>query len=179
MSSNVSLVSANVMRQMGILQGPVVTVGHCWMGIAAVLGFVFIPMHMLTIAATCATVGFSWGAQAWILDLLGFFAASYFAFLCRESSSTSSAAFRKQNQWIAWWAFASLGARIVDILMLFGVVRWSDVYITPSGAVLASNVVSEVLVGFTYTVCAGVGAFFLLFRPQDGEGEDGYTVLTT
>ena len=65
-----------------------------------------------------------------------------------------------------------MGARTIDTLMLFGVVKWSAVYVTPTGAVLWSNVVSEVAFGNTFTVTALVGALILLLYPQDVDPAD-------
>jgi len=46
--------------------------------------------------------------------------------------------------------------------MLFGVVKWSAVYVTPEGPVLWSNIVSEVIFGMAFTVVALVSSGMLL-----------------
>ena len=108
----------------------------------------------------------------WVLDILGFLAGLFFAVQCWLSSNRTSADFRSGNVWIAVWAFATLGARIIDTLMLFGVVKWNAVYVTPSGAVLWSNVVSEVAFGNAFAVTALVGAMILLLYPQNVDRPD-------
>ena len=137
------------------------------MGVAAILGGSWTVLHLLTVLVTCVVEGLDWGATAWILDILGFAAGVFFAIQCWLSSSRKSDDFRERNTWICVWAFVTLGTRIVDTLMLFGVVKWSAVYVTPAGAVLWSNVISEVVFGNAFTVTALVGALILLFRPLD------------
>ena len=51
--------------------------------------------------------------------------------------------------------------------MLFGVVEWNVVYVTPVGATLWSNIVSEVVFGIAFTVAALVGSLMLLICHQD------------
>ena len=51
--------------------------------------------------------------------------------------------------------------------MLFGVVKWNAVYVTPMGATLWSNIISEVVFGFAFNVAALVGSLMLLFFYQD------------
>jgi len=60
-------------------------------------------------------------------------------------------------------------SRIIDTLMLFAMVKWSAVYVTPKGAVFLSNIVSEVFVGAAFTITALIGSFMLLFFPRDKE----------
>ena len=151
----------------GLFQGPVLTAGHRCMGVAALLGACFVVTHLVSVVVTCVISGFNWGVPAWVLDILGFLAGLFFAVQCWLSSNRRSANFRSGNVWIAVWAFATLGARIIDTLMLFGVVKWSAVYVTPTGAVLWSNIVSEVAFGNAFTVTALVGALILLLYPQD------------
>ena len=142
------------------------------MGVAALLGACFVVTHLISVVVTCVVSGFNWGLLAWLLDILGFLAGLFFAVQCWLSSNRTSADFRSGNVWIAVWAFATLGARIIDTLMLFGVVKWSAVYVTPSGAVLWSNVVSEVAFGNAFAVTALVGAMILLLYPQDVDRAD-------
>lgn len=137
------------------------------MGVAAILGTSWVVLHLITVIVTCVVEGFNWGVNAWVLDTLGFIAGLYFAIQCQRSSSQRSCDFRKGNTWICIWAFITLSARILDTLMLFGVVKWSAVYITPEGPVLWANIVSEVLLGNAFAVTALVGALILLIRPRD------------
>ena len=148
-------------------QAPLLTAGHRCMGVAALLGACFVVSHLVTVVVTCVVDGFNWGVNAWILDIMGFIAGLFFAIQCWLSSSRKSDDFRNGNIWICVWAFVTFGARILDTLMLFGVVKWSAVYVTPVGAALWSNIVSEVVFGMAFTVTALVGALMLLLCPQD------------
>jgi hypothetical protein len=56
--------------------------------------------------------------------------------------------------------------------MLFGVVEWSDIYITPHGAVLTTNIISEICVGTPYCMLAMIAAPMLYFCPKDLEPEE-------
>ena len=147
-------------NSIGLFQAPALTAGHRCMGVAALLGACFVVTHLVSVVVTCVVSGFNWGAPAWVLDILGFLAGLFFAVQCWLSSTRTSADFRSGNVWIGVWAFATLGARIIDTLMLFGVVKWSAVYVTP-------NVVSEGAFGTAFTVTALVGALMLLLCPQD------------
>ena len=138
------------------------SLGHRWMHIAAIFGWCFVIAHLVTVAITCLVEGFNWGANAWILDTSGFLAGLFFATQCWQSSRTSPNNFGSGNFWILIWAAATLLFRIVDTLMLFGILKWSEVYVTPDGPVLLSNVVSEVIIGMTYTITALVAATMLL-----------------
>ena len=151
----------------GLFQAPVLTAAHRFMGIAALLGACFVATHLVTVIVTCAVDGFNWGINAWILDIMGFIAAFYFAIQCGLSSNSKSVEFRKINSWICAWAVITIGARILDILMLFGVVTWSEIYVTPEGPTLWSNVVSEVIFGMAFTVAALLGSLMLLISPRD------------
>ena len=51
--------------------------------------------------------------------------------------------------------------------MLLGIVRWGDVYETPSGAVFYSNLISEIIFGNCYAITAFIGSIMLLKFPQD------------
>ena len=137
------------------------------MGVAALLGACFVDSHLVTVVVICVVDGFNWGVNAWILDIVGFIAGLFFAIQCWLSSNRKSDDFRNGNTWICVWAFVTFGARMLDTLMLFGVVKWSAVYVTPVGAALWSNIVSEVVFGMAFTVTALVGALMLLICPQD------------
>jgi|TARA_B110000091_G_scaffold182703_1_gene200898 hypothetical protein len=145
-----------------------------WIGAAAVLGALFTLTHAITITITCAVVGFNWGTTAWCLDLSGYVAGALFAVLCWKSSNSISTVFRKNNGWICMWATITVVVRIVDTLMLFGVLKLDEVYVTPTGAVLISNIVSEVLIGNAYVVAALTGSLLLLFYPEDAD--TGYEI---
>ena len=160
-------------NSIGLFQAPALTTGHRCMGVAALLGACFVVTHLVSVVVTCVVSGFNWGAPAWVLDILGFLAGLFFAVQCWLSSNRTSADFRSGNVWIGVWAFATVGARIIDTLMLFDVVKWSAVYVTPTGVVLWSNVVSEVAFGNAFTVTALVGALMLLLCPQDVDPLEG------
>lgn len=138
------------------------TKGHRCIRVAALLGACFVVLHLITVVVTCTVEGFDWGATAWSLDVTGFLAGLFFAVQCWLSSGRPSEDFRSGNLWIFVWALITLIVRIVDTLMLFGVVKWDAVYITPVGPVLWSNIVSEVIVGMAFTIAALVGALMLL-----------------
>jgi len=156
-----------VFSGIGLFQAPVVTAGHRFMGVAALLGTCFVVSHMVTVVVTCMVDGFNWGVTAWILDVMGFLAGLFFAIQCWLSSSRKSDDFRKENSWILVWAVVTFGARILDTLMLFGVVKWNAVYVTPVGATLWSNIISEVVFGVAFNGAALVGSLMLLFFYQD------------
>ena len=103
---------------------------------------------------------------------MGFVAGAYFAAQCRIASNQSIAKSRQVNTWICVWAAFTIVSRIIDTLMLFGVIKWSDVYTTPEGAVLWSNVVSEVIVGNAFVMSALLGALgSLVCQPEhDSDG---------
>ena len=91
--------------------------------------------------------GFDWGAPAWSADISGFLAGAAFAFVCAKASNTSSAEGAKELKWIAIWSSITAAVRVLDTLMLFGVVKIEAIYHEPEGAVLTSNIVSEVAIG--------------------------------
>ena len=161
------MASQGIFNGLGLCQAPVITVGHRFIGVASLLGVCFVVTHMVTVVVTCVVDGFNWGVTAWILDVMGFLAGLFFAIQCWLSSSRKSDDFRKENSWFCVWAFVSFGARIIDTLMLFGVVEWNVVYVTPVGATLWSNIVSEVVFGIAFTVAALVGSLMLLICHQD------------
>jgi hypothetical protein len=136
--------------------------GHLWMRFAAVLGGLFVVAHLITVVLTCAVEGFDWGVNAWVLDTGGFLAGFFFAFQCWLSSTRGAQEFRSGNRWIAIWASATLLFRVVDTLMLFGVIQWNALYVAPSGWVLWSNVISEVMIGVAFATAALLGSVNLL-----------------
>jgi len=161
------MASQRVFTDIGLFQAPVLTVGHRFIGVAALLGTCFVCSHIVTVVVTCAVDGFDWGVTAWVLDILGFLAGFFFAIQCWQSSNRKSIDFKRENSWICVWAFVTFGTRILDTLMLFGVVTWSAVYVTPTGPTLWSNILSEVVFGITFSVAALVGSLILLVGPQD------------
>ena len=146
-----------IFNDIGLFQAPILTVGHRLIGVAALLGACFVFSHVVTVIVTCVVDGFDWGVTAWVLDIMGFLAGLFFAVQCWMSSTRKSEEFRKENSWICVWAFVTFGTRILDTLMLFGVVTWSAVYVTPTGPTLWSNILSEVVFGITFSVAALVG----------------------
>tara|TARA_B100000686_G_C16773352_1_gene966726 strand:+ start:1852 stop:2355 length:504 start_codon:yes stop_codon:yes gene_type:complete len=161
------MASQSVFNDIGLFRAPVLTAGHRFIGVAALLGTCFVFSHIVTVIVTCVMDGFDWGLTAWILDISGFLAGLFFAVQCWLSSNRKSDEFRKENSWICVWAFVTVGTRILDTLMLFGVVTWSAVYVTPVGPTLWSNIISEVVFGMTFSVAALVGALLLLSSPED------------
>ena len=159
----------DALRRVGLCTLPNPTGAHQLVGAASVLGVAFVVGHLVTVSVTIAEEGVGWGATAWSLDLMGFFAGLAFVFVCRKSSNTPSPENSKDNMWICVWAFATLGARVLDTLMLFGIVKLDEVYKTPSGAVLSSNIVTEVVIGNLYAATALIGAAQLRLCPKDTE----------
>ena len=156
------------LRKCGLCLAPQTTAAHECIGCAAILGVFFVASHVVTVIVTCAFEGFNWGTTAWCLDIMGFLAGFGFAILCANSSNKHSVENRKDNRWIFIWATVTVGSRILDTLMLFGVVKLDDVYTTPSGVVLFTNVISEVIIGNIYVITALTGSAMLLFCPADG-----------
>ena len=155
---------------------PQPTEGHKWLGAAAVLGFAFVVTHVITVVVTCAEEGFDWGAAAWSLDMMGFLAGAGFSIICRNASNKNVMDNRGDLRWILVWSSITAGVRVLDTLMLMGVVYIPAIYITPEGAVLASNIVSEVIIGNLYVLFAVVGSVkCLFFQTNDGE----HTLLET
>ena len=74
--------------------------------------------------------------------------------------------------WILIWSGMTLCVRVLDILMLTGLVVIDAIYHTPDGATLYANVVSEIIVAFPYPLLAFVGSVMLLYFPKDVSGED-------
>jgi hypothetical protein len=58
-------------------------------------------------------------------------------------------------------------SRIFDSLMLFGLLKWDEVYVTPVGVTLWWNIVSEVFLGMAFAVTALIGALILLKRSKN------------
>jgi hypothetical protein len=158
--------------RVGLFQAPTLTAAHKVIGVAAILGYCFVVTHMITIAVTLAVAGFTWPLQAFLLDIAGFLAGAVFAHESRKSSSARSADRVKQNRWIAFFCVVTVPTRIIDTLMLLGILKWGAVYETPTGAVLWSNVVSEICFASTYTLTAFAGVLMLLLCPKDVVGAE-------
>ena len=119
-------------------------------------------LNVRTVVITCSVEGFAWGVTAWLLDIGGFLAGLFFASQCWLSSTRSAIDFRSGNLWIAVWAMVTVPFRVVDTLMLFGILKWDAIYVTPTGAVRWSNVISAVVVGMFFALTALAGALSLL-----------------
>ncbi|MEM6692732.1 MAG: hypothetical protein AAF664_25110, partial [Planctomycetota bacterium] len=143
------------------------TTGHRWISVAAILGACFVILHLITIATTCAVVGFDWGFNAWFFDIAGFLAGAFFAIQCRESSRKPPSEFKSGNRWICIWALATCLVRVLDTLMLLGLVEWSEFYITPDGAVFWANFISEIIFGMSFAVTALIGSTYLLLSSSN------------
>lgn len=141
--------------------------GHKTIRYAALFGFCFVIAHTLTITITVIEQGWDWGFNAWVFDLAGFAAGAYFADQSWKSAHTPACDFRKGNRWIFIWALATIVARGIDVMMLFGIIKWNALYTTPTGGVLYANIVSEVFFGTTFTILALLGSYQLLSRSSD------------
>jgi hypothetical protein len=53
-------------------------------------------------------------------------------------------------------------SRIFDSLMLFRLLKWDEVYVTPVGVTPWSNIVSKVFLGTAFTVTALIGVLSLV-----------------
>ena len=148
-----------------IFKAPKLTDAHRMIGVASILGYLFGVTHILTTFVTFVTAGYP--IFPFILDAIGFLAGVYFANLCRRSSNKHSREFKKQNLMIFGFTLCYGSMKIVDTLMLLGFVRWGAVYHTPVGAVLYTNLLSEVIIGNSYCFLAMAAACILRFYPKD------------
>ena len=162
-----SCFEAAFFRRVGLFQAPLLTTAHKIIGTAAVLGFLFSILHVVTIIVTVSSAGADWGLPAWMLDLTGFLAGTAFAFLCREASNKPSSEKKQDSVWILIWSAITFCIRILDILMLTGLVKIEAIYHTPSGPTLYANIVSEIVIAFPYTTLALVGSVLLVCFPKD------------
>ena len=140
--------------------------GHRLLKVAAGLGVGFVISHIVTVIVTCVVEGFGWGATAWILDAMGFTAGVVFTAICWVARTKSYDSFRKGFTGIFVWSISSVISRGLDIMMLFGIVKWSSVYVTPEGPVLISNIISEILFGFTFNLLALIGTLIIYIRSR-------------
>ena len=155
MASDKTALLGNALTAEGATTAP-----HRLIGVAAVLGYCFVITHLITIVVTAAIAGFDVPISAFMLDIMGFLAGGFFAEQCRRSSNSTDRL--KENRWIMIWAVITICSRVIDTLMLFGVIKWGDIYETPEGAILWSNLVSEVFFANSFTVTAFVGAMMLV-----------------
>ena len=164
-------------KRIVLCQAPKLTKGHKLLGIATILGFLFVITHIITVIITCAVAGFGWGTNAWIFDITGFVTGLCFALLCWKASNRNSIEIRDDVFWIFVWSAITVCARILDTLMLFGIVKISSIYITPTGIILYSNIVSEVIIALPYALFALVGSTLLLcFSKEEIFDEDNLEV---
>ena len=163
-----------MLRKYNLCKPPVFTTGHFTIGIAAVLGSLFVFTHIITIAITSIVTG--WGGFGPLsMDLSGFFAGLGFVFICRTSSNIDSVENYEKNKWIFVWSSITLCVRVLDTLMILGIVNIPAIYVYPEGAVFWSNVFSEIVFGFSYALFALIGSSMLLFNPSD-ENDDENTM---
>ena len=155
----------------GLCQAPILTTGHKFLGVATLLGFFFVVTHIITVIITCSKEGFDWGTNAWMFDMMGFVAGLGFALLCWKVSNRRSIEVRQDIFWIFVWSAITFCVRILDILMLFGIVKIDSIYVTPTGAILYANIVSEVIFGFSYCIFALIGSSILIFSPKDTDDD--------
>ena len=132
-------------------------------GTAAILAFVYCNAHCHT---RCYLLTSGWPIGPLMLDLMGFLPDSYLLSYAK-SLEYFSELYRKKNLYILFFSLVTAGSRILDTLMLLGIVRWGDVYETPSGAVFYSNLISEIIFGNCYTITAFIGSIMLLKFPKD------------
>lgn len=149
-------------RRASLFQASPCTTAHKLVGLAAILGFLFAVLHLVTIIVTVLSAGADWGATAWSMDIMGYLAGVGFAFLCRNASNVGSSEGGQETFWIFVWSAITLFVRILDILMLTGVVEIKAIYDTPKGPTLYANIVSEIIVAFPYTALALAGSALLL-----------------
>jgi hypothetical protein len=118
------------------------------------------------VVATILMDGTNWVINAWLLDIMGLLAVLFFAIQCWISSNRKSDDSQHLNYCIIIWASISVCSRILDTIILFGLLKWDEVYLTPMGVILWSNVLSEVVLSMTFTFIVLAGALILLFGPQ-------------
>ena len=153
-------------QRLGMCQvAPAPASGHRWLAAAALFGLAYAVGHLITVVVTCAEEGFGWGATAWSMDMSGYLAGVCFVGLCKAASNKPGS--NPTLKWILFWAGITACVKVLDTLMLFGIVQLSAVYVTPDGAVLATNIVSEVIIGTCYVLAALIGSVKLKYFPED------------
>jgi hypothetical protein len=161
------MITKEAFRHINLLQAPLLIVGHRWIGAAALFGTLWVFFHLATVVITILSDGTHWGVNAWMLDIMGFLAGFFFTIQCWKSSNRKIDDFRYLNYWISIWAVMTIFSRIFDSLMLFGLLKWDEVYVMPVGVTFWSNVVSEVFLGMAFAVTALIGALILLKRSKN------------
>jgi hypothetical protein len=114
--------------------------------------------HLATIGIAIAYDGADWGATAWILDIAGLLAGIGFAVLCWLCARRPGEMPRSTYVWIGLWAALTLCVRVLDTLMLLGVVELSSIYQEPHGATFWANLMSEVILGTCFAIAALLGS---------------------
>jgi len=122
--------------------------------------------HLASVVITILVDGTHWGVNALVLDIMGFLVGLFFAIQCWKSSNRKSDDFRHLNYWINIWVIMTIFIRIFDSLMIFGLLKWDEIYVTPVDVTLWSNIVVEVFLGMAFAVTALIGALILLFWTQ-------------
>jgi len=173
-----SCFEADIWRQIGVFQAPRLTLAHQLIGVAAVLGGLFALLHPVTVLVTLLADGSGWGATAWSMDITGYLAGVGFALLCRDASSQTSQEHEKNTFWILIWSSITFFVRVLDILMLSGLVAIASIYHTPTGPTLYANIVTEIMIAFPYSAFALIGSVMLRYFPEEDElctplGEEG------
>lgn len=158
----ISLEFSKPRKHIKLFQAPVLTVGHRWIGAAAMLGSLWIFFHLITLVITILSDGAHWGVNAWVLDIIGFLAGVFFTIQCWKLSNRKFDDSRYLSHWICIWAVMTIFSRIFDSLMLFGLFALDEVYVRPMGITLWANIVSEVFLGMVFAVTALTGALILL-----------------
>ena len=83
----ISLEFSKPRKHINLFQAPVLTVGHRWIGAAAMLGSLWIFFHLITLVITILSDGAHWGVNAWVLDIIGFLAGVFFTIQCWKLSN--------------------------------------------------------------------------------------------
>lgn len=148
--------------------------GNKILKISGFIGLGYIVSHLITFFITSFVNGFAWSFNALFLDLLGFFAGVVFTVVCFKGSKKDYTDFKKGFIAIFIWSFASIITRIFDILMLFGILKWDSIYTTPNGLILNSNIVSEILFGFTFNFLAFIGSILIFILKERKSGVREY-----
>ena len=172
-----SCFGAPAWKRVPLFQAPQLTTAHKLVGSAAVLGFLFAVLHLVTIVVTLTSAGADWGTTAWSMDIMGYLAGVGFAFLCRNASNQASSEGGQDLIWILIWSAITFFVRILDIMMLTGAVEIKAIYVTPEGPTLYANIVSEIIIAFPYTTLALAGSALLLRQARSSaRGTDQATL---
>ena len=93
-------------QRVTLFQAPQLTTAHKLLGTAAVLGFLFILLHPVTVTVlvTLLADGAAWGTPAWSMNITGYLAGAGFAFLCRDASNKPISEGGQEKMWILIWS---------------------------------------------------------------------------